>query len=198
MIDFTAHPDQRDVPAIRPLKFWLDHEPSGKPGEFREVEYVEWAKKGTNSSTKVEKIAHLKKRGAQGQINPAWPVIEPYYDAWKKGQEEPTTGTPLSVLPFLTKGQVEHYRLLNIRSAEDLARVSEGDFERMGMGARKARDQAAAYVQAKQNEAVVAAHMAEVKEENAALKAQIDELTKAMNQLTANMPKRDKPRNVAE
>jgi hypothetical protein len=47
------------------------------------------------------------------------------YQAFKNKQEQPVTGTPLSVLPFLTKAQVADLAAVNVRTAEQLAEMSD-------------------------------------------------------------------------
>lgn len=47
------------------------------------------------------------------------------YTAFKNKQEQPITGTPLSVLPFLTKAQVADLSAANVRTAEQLANMSD-------------------------------------------------------------------------
>jgi hypothetical protein len=47
------------------------------------------------------------------------------YAAFKNKQEQPVTGTPLSVLPFLTKAQVADLLAANVRTAEQLASMSD-------------------------------------------------------------------------
>jgi len=47
------------------------------------------------------------------------------YAAFKNKQEQPVTGTLLSVLPFLTKAQVADLNAANVRTAEQLAAMSD-------------------------------------------------------------------------
>jgi predicted RNase H-like nuclease (RuvC/YqgF family) len=47
------------------------------------------------------------------------------YTAFKNKQEQPVTGTPLSVLPFLTRAQVADLAAVNVRTAEQLASMSD-------------------------------------------------------------------------
>ena len=69
-------------PAIIPLNFWVDYEPT--PGGMKEIERVEWTRKGTQNATTRETIERLsRKRG--DQFDPIWESLKPYYDNWKAG-----------------------------------------------------------------------------------------------------------------
>ena len=196
-IDFDINAQQRDVPNIRPLRIWVDHVLTDDKGNYKEVEYVEWAKIGSNGATTVDRIAILSK-SKEGRVNPVWSVVKPHYEAWKQGQEDPTEGTPLDTWPAVTKGQVEQLKFLNIRSVEDVANANDATMERMGMGARVTRDKARAFIAAKQGQSVIAEQLSQRDTEITALKAQVAELTDAVKSLAADRPKRGRPPNVAE
>lgn len=185
--------------AVFPLRFWRQDVPvPGKPGDFTSEDWVEWVKKGSNGATTSDKIIRLSKVGNNGQVNPVWPVIEPVYQAWLKGQEEPTSGTPLSQWPAVERAQVDHLKTLHLRSVEDVANATDADLDRMGMRARSLRDKARAFVTAKQGEAKIAEAMASKDAEIASLQASLAELTETVKALSANLPQRKKPRDVAE
>jgi len=156
---------------VVPMNFRKDHVPiDGEAGEFKEVHRVDLVKKGGNGESTSWNIKNLK---TDTQL---WPYVEPYYDAWLKGQESPTSGTPVDVLPFLTPGLVAHLQSMMIRTAEDLAEVNDASMERIGMGARGYRDKARAYVEAKIGDGRVAAVNEKLERENKQLQAQLDEL----------------------
>jgi len=188
-----------NVVAIAPLRFWNKDVPvPGKPGDFTNEAWVEWVKKGSNGATTSEKIARLSKPGKNGQVDAVWEVIRPAYEAWLRGQEEPTSGTPLSQWAMVGREQVEYLKHeLHFRSVEDVANATDSDLERMGMGARALRDKARAYVTAKQGEAVIAEAMAGKDAQIASLSRQLSELSDTVKELTANLPKRKQPRDVA-
>jgi hypothetical protein len=183
---------EANVVAIVPLKFWAEDVPvAGKPGEFTQEHWVKWVKKGSNGATTSEKITRLKRN------REIWPVIERHYEAWAKGQEEPTTGTPLGQWPSISREMADHLKTLHLRTVEDVATATDADLDRMGMGARALREKARAYVKAKEGEAVVAEAMSGMKQENDSLKARLAEMEQQMAQLTANLPKRAKPKDIA-
>jgi len=182
----------RDV-AVVPLRFWRDHEPTDDKGNYREVEWVEYAKKGTDGATVIDKVKRLQK--SQSQV---WPALERFYEAWKRGQQEPISGTPLDAWPAVTKGQVEQLRLLHLLSVDDLAQSSDSTLDKIGMGARALRDKARAFVKAKEGLAGVAEALAAKDEKIAALEAQVADLAAAVKELGAGLPRRKMPAAINE
>jgi hypothetical protein len=191
--------EAKQIPAIVPLEFWTDYEPKRDakgnevPGEFAAHDKVKWAKKGQNSGAEtVEKIARLRKDPA------LWGVIERHYEAWKKGQEVPVDGTPIDACPFVTKELAKVLKTFRVLSAEDLANATDGDMAKMNVpGIAGVRAKARTFLEAKKGEAIVAAAMARRDEENAALRAQVEELTRTVAQLAAGKPRRERPADVA-
>ena len=119
-------------PHIRPLRFYHEYEDvPGKPGEPREVEWCEWVKVGGNGATTNEKVARLQKTDL-------WPFLERAYAAWKKGQEEPTDGTPLAAWAGVNAAQgqfaaqalreAEHVHDFHIGIADDGRRDAKFHF----------------------------------------------------------------------
>jgi hypothetical protein len=163
--------DNRHQVDIHILRIWKDHVPvPDKPGEFKEVHKIEWAKRGTTATT-VEKVSRVQKNEA------LWERVEPAYQRWLKGQETPADGTPLEAWAGVTPGQVDYMRSLHIRSVEDLAGCNDAALERIGMGARALRDRARAYVENKKGSAVIEAALAARNEEVDQLRQQVAELT---------------------
>lgn len=191
MSAFSNEATQHVINVI-PMNFRKDFVPvPGKPGEFKEVHKVDLVRKGTNGESTPWSIRALEKE----QL--IWPHIRPYYEAWLKGQEEPTEGTPVDVLPFLPPGLVPHLKSLHIRTAEDLAAVTDADMQRIGMSARMYREKARAYVEAKGDAAKIAEANADLKAENANLRTELDELKALVNSMAADRPKVAKPADMA-
>jgi len=164
---------------VIPMNFRRDYKPvKGNPDELREVHAVDLVKKGSHGESTPWSISELQKN------EELWRYVKPYYDRWLEGQEDPTDGTPIDVLPFVPKGLVDHLRALNIRSAEDLAGLTENDLNRVGMGARRLKEKAVAYVEAMQGDAKFAERVADLSSENENLRAEIEDLKKMVNELT--------------
>jgi len=76
-----------------------------------------------------------------------WSQIEPAYDAWKRGQDAPTNGTPLAAWPGVNADQVEVLRQFGMRSVEDVRDLAEGQIERVRLpGMRELRKQAGLFL----------------------------------------------------
>lgn len=61
-----------------------------------------------------------------------WSVIGPAYEAWKKGNEIPETGTPLGAWAALTLDQAEQLKRQGIRTVEDVTGMTDATIERLG------------------------------------------------------------------
>lgn len=72
-----------------------------------------------------------------------WPQ---QYAAFKAQQHQPQEGTPIDQWPPLTKSQVMTFKAANVHTVEQLANVSDGNLQNLGLGARDLRDKAIAYM----------------------------------------------------
>lgn len=68
------------------------------------------------------------------------------YLAFKNGDAQGHSGTPLEALPFLTTGKRLELKALNIHTAEALAALDGNNLKMLGMNGRKFKDQAQAYI----------------------------------------------------
>ncbi|MBM3450557.1 MAG: hypothetical protein FJX78_06185 [Armatimonadetes bacterium] len=189
------------TPHIAVLSFETIYEevlsPSGKRApsdpQMRAVDWVEYVKKGSNGSTTREKMHRLERS------SPAvYQLIRPAYEAWKKGQEEPLNGTPLSAWPGVNRSMAERLRMLHIKTVEDLAATTDADGERVGMGWRGLRENARAFLLAREGEAVVAKAMVEKDRTIETMAQEISELKKAVVALSTDRPTRAKPQDAAK
>lgn len=183
---------------VVPMNFRTDYIPiAGKPGEFKDVHGVDLVKKGSNGESTPWTIKSLQKE----QL--LWPYIKPFYERWLEGQEEPTEGTPLDVLPFLPKPVIEHLKSLLIRTAEDLAAANDADMDRIGMGARGWRQKTISYLEAKDGAAKISAVNDELTQQVERQQEEIEQLKAQVNSLVAVNPtvepkKRGRPRKNPE
>lgn len=186
-------------PAIIVLEIWKDHEPAKDEkgnlvlDNWAEVEWVRWAKKGTNGAETVDKISRV--RNANQVV---WSVVEPVYERWKQGQEDPVEGTPLDVWPAMTKGMIDALRMINIRSIEDLAETNDAGLENIGMGARVLRDKARHYLKAREGEGALAEALSQRDNTIEDLRRRLDELEAANASLTAKRKPGRPPKDVAQ
>lgn len=166
-LDPTAT-DPRDVAHIIPERFYLRYvqeaarDASGKedpnlPPRVLPVEMVIFAKKGQHIMTGQKTPMRITQARKDKMI---WAVIEPYYEAWKKGQEVPTDGTPLSAWPGVTPEQVDRLKMLRARSVEDVAALNDNDIDSYGMGGLSLRQQARMFIEAKKDRTAIATEVA--------------------------------------
>jgi hypothetical protein len=70
----------------------------------------------------------------------------PQYDRWKRTQEQPVDGTPLSMVPWLNPAQIRELQALNIMTLEQLGSLSDTSVQKIGMGGLKLREKAQTYM----------------------------------------------------
>ncbi len=118
-------------------------------------------------------------------------LIKPRYEAWKKGEEITGDGTPLSALPFVHKRQAEAWRMFHVYTAEDLAKIEDGDLPRLGMDARKARDMARTFLETKNSGfSKMTAEIETLRARDAARDAEMAEMRAMLEQATKPQPPR--------
>lgn len=102
------------------------------------------------------------------------------YLAFKNGDAQASSGTPLEALDFLTPGKRLELKALHIHTAEALAGLDGTPLKQLGMGGRNLKDAAQAYLdQAQNNDAdAMAGIVAEQDARIAELQAQLAALTK--------------------
>jgi len=168
-LDPTAA-DPREVAHIIPENFFVRYVADEKTGAVTPVEMVLWAKKGQHIMTGQKTPMRITQARKDKQI---WAVIEPYYEAWKKGQENPVDGTPLGAWPGLAPEQAERLKMLRVRSVEDVAAMTDADVDTFGMGGLLLRQNARAFIEMKKDKTVI---QAEVSKQVGSLEAKIAEL----------------------
>jgi len=107
-----------------------------------------------------------------------------HWAAYQAGKELTLDGMPLEKWPLVDKNQIEHLKHFNIRSVEQLAKLSDTQLQAVGMGARALRDKAVVYLE----EARGSAGISRVLQENrdlqnqlAAMRTQVDSLLAIAN-----------------
>lgn len=109
------------------------------------------------------------------------------WDAYERGIDQAGDGTLLENWPPLDEGRRLELRAMNIFTVEQLAELSDGVLERVGMGARALRDKARQFA----DQAKAPALAADLRKQNEALEARISELAAQVEQLK---PKRGRPK----
>lgn len=182
--------DRRDVAAIHPQRFWTEYKEAD--GSLTPEEWVEWVKKGdAHLSTTADKIARVKRDA------PLWAAVQPYYDAWKRGQDAPINGMPLDAAPFATKELVEVLKRVHIRSVEDLANAEDAALAKLNIpGIRMTQQKARAFLDAQANLSGVASEIAALRALVEQQAAEISEISQARDTLAAETGRRK--RSTAE
>lgn len=162
-------------------------------GSQREVDKVEWAPKGkAKYQTTVEYVSHVEK-----DRSGKWEAIKPYYEAWKKGQEMPTEGTPLAAWAGILAHQADALRGAQIRTVEDVAGLTDAIMQRIGLpGLRELRATAQTFLKNRNSPmAAINADMALKDEQIALLQQQMADLKELITnpQEAAAAPRRGRP-----
>ena len=179
------------LPFIAVEEIYVDYQPQDN-GTMKEVEWVRWVKKGMQTpATCIEKISRLSKN----KDNPIWQVIKPTYDAWKSGQVAQIVGTPLAAWPGATPAMVKALAPCNIRSVEDLAEMEDSAIQKIAIpGLREKQKQAKAFLEAQKTTALVSSEVVKLRDENASLKRDIDELKDLIEKHVIKTEASDQPK----
>lgn len=95
------------VAQIHIKRFFTQFSPAPTPENPEAMRAVDWVEYGPVGSldkcTTIDKVSRLRAVVKDTGSNPVaamasakWRAIEPFYDAWKKGNELPEHGTPLA------------------------------------------------------------------------------------------------------
>lgn len=103
------------------------------------------------------------------------------------GEEQLSSGTPLSELPTISASQVLELKALKVDTVEQLANMPDNVIQLLGVGGAELKRRASTYLaRAASNETLVA-ESASLKATNVALQAQIDELRAMVEKATKSV-----------
>lgn len=160
---------------IRPIKFWTVYVPSGEGAGLREVDWVEYARRGDAKYTTTPlPIKHAQKNT---QI---WPVLEPYYTAWKEKREYKGNGTPLDAWAGVTPEQIEVLKYHDCSSLEELIALTDAHKTKIGLPGLTALQQGAQRFLTGLSGNKIEIALAEKDQQIEALKAQMDQMAELM------------------
>ena len=155
--------------------------------QTKDVDYALITPQG--SKDRVERIAsewfvNLRQMVQEQRFPGEWlRHFEALYDAWKKGLELPTSGTPILTWPVLSPSQAKSCLDAHVRTVEDLAAANEETIMRIGMGGRALKDKAVSWLTAASSTGKVTeelsatrAALADAKSRNESLEKQLKEL----------------------
>lgn len=186
--------NNENAPQIVPTDWWTEYvvDPNN-PKEQIGVDYVKWVKKGTNGNAATcEKVArYMAKTDAHGNVIREaaleWSVLEPYYKAWKEGEEIPEIGTPLAAWPGASVQLVEALKKYKIKTVEDFAMSVDaalGGIPIPNIG--QLRRTAHAFLEAQRTTSQVEAALTAKDGIIDALKADMAEMREMMHQMQVN------------
>jgi hypothetical protein len=122
------------------------------------------------------------KENAEGQMaemmRARWDVIEPAYNAFKKGEEVPENGTPLGAWGGVNADQAKFLKSMGMVTVESVAEMSDSTIDKLPFpGKRELKGLAQAFLDSK-DAADLAAKNAELLERVAAMEDMLAEATK--------------------
>ena len=121
--------------------------------------------------------ANMKQDLAAGRIPPDWvKAYEESYEKWLNGQEMPPNGTAIRGWGVISPAQQENLIRINILTVEDLAAANDEGKRRIGMGALELITKAQTWLKQMTDAGGVTIELAQVKTENANLKAELEGL----------------------
>jgi hypothetical protein len=103
------------------------------------------------------------------------------YQAFKNGQTQEMSGTPLETVPWITREQVEELKYFNVRTLEQMANIPDVHAQKF-MGVNTLRQKARDAIQYAKEQAPILA-LAESKRENAELRDLVEKLSARVGQL---------------
>ncbi len=170
-------------------RFFTKYTPDpSDPAKMIGVDYCAYGPFGALDRSKtVERVSRLSAVQADGESDNLavqmarirWECIKPKYDAWKEGREIPATGTPLAAWNLLQQEDADILRTHRIFTVEDVAALSDAHLQRIAIpNGRSIVQQAKLFLQSADTNRA-SAEMTRMAEENAALRAEMDEI-KAM------------------
>ena len=166
-----------------------DREASIQTGHYvaRDVAYALITPRG--SKDRIERVAEewfaQLRRDVDEQRFPAewYRHFERAYKDWLEGNETPPNGTAVESWPVASPAQIKMMRELHVRTVEDMAEANEEVLHRLGMGARALKQKAIDWLTSAastgklgEEMAVLRAECDSLRERNASLEAQLQEL----------------------
>lgn len=174
---------------LRILRFWPEYKPN-PDGTLRAIDMIAYCAPGmAHMRVTVDAVSRLAKvrpytanseDEAAKLANLRWNAIKPAYDAWKKGEELPDSGTPLSAWLGITAEESAIVKQAGIRSVEELANANDTVLGHIKLPrVRDLREGAKMFVASKdQNATAMRVEAAEKK--SAELESQLEEMRKIL------------------
>lgn len=149
-----------ELPTIRVMGFRTDYAKNIETGRRdKAVDFVCYAPVHSIMSTRIwERVNDLRPPESldgddEGKkmafLRHRWAMIEPAYEAWKKGAELPVNGTPLGAWPGINQDQAQVFIRAGLRTVEDVASMPDSVLTKVHLpNVREFRQQAKAFLEA--------------------------------------------------
>lgn len=163
-----------DVPKMVTFILITPHGHKGDPMEFLAEEF----------------ISRKEREAREGRYDHQWVVqFKEGLAAFRTGKVLPRNGTPLATWERILKSRREQLAVM-FPTVEDLAAVPDSSLNQIGLDGRVLRDMAVADIQAKKDLSPVVKELADTKEENRRQAEMIEKLTKRLDALEEEKPRR--------
>lgn len=156
---------------------------------FKDVDYVILLRPGTKDAFEAVATDWLENCDKQAnQDPPQWPVEwvnghRKMYEQWKAGQEVTPLGFPIRQWGMVSKAQIENLVMARIMTVEDLASANDQTLTSIGLGGRKLKDDAIAWMEA--NNGSSGTELAALRAENSDLKQTLGRQNEKLAELEA-------------
>jgi hypothetical protein len=157
------------------VEFKAESEKAGRP-IFKEVPFIRKMVPGDPSNI-VERVA---KDWDKQQHPRAWDRFE------RERKSGAVEGTPLSEWPGINRAQIKEANYFEVYSLEQLAALSDGNVQKMGMGFRELREKAKAYLDASTGDS---AKVSQLAADNQRAQDMIKDLQSQITALADDKPK---------
>ena len=158
------------------------HVRNGVPTAY-DVVHVYQPGESQRSKTPLRVADIMRVRDDGDADNPAWlaarlrrDAVLPAYEAWCKGEELPTDGTPLGAWPGITPDQAAGLKAAGLRSVEEMANANDALLNKIALPNVRGLKELAANYLAGSDRAKIAAALADKDTEIALMREQMEEL----------------------
>jgi hypothetical protein len=186
------------MPSGRPpyVKFeersFEDRAASEKEGRYiaKSVDFVVIRQVGSRDTVECDAKQWLGQIKKDPGFHPDWvEQFDKQYRAYKSGQEITPNGTHVKTWPTISKAQCDMLLNANLRTVEDVAQASESALMNVGIGARELQQKARAWLATAEEHGKGAQELTALRVTTEAQAAQIADLTRLVNELSAKIIK---------
>jgi len=154
---------------MEPILQGHETEMQGRP-IFKDVPFINLRFAGANQTVWDRPATEADKQRFKAQ-----------WEAFQRGEEQVSTGTPLKMWPLLSRSQVAELAAFGITTVDQLAAIGDNGLEALGLGGRTLRDQAQSWLR----QAADGAELMKVQAENNRLRDDLEALKKQFSEFSA-------------